>query len=90
MHTLTAIVVGVSLMWLFQKAGQRLRLRRNLVDATFAALWLIASVVHGLLGVAAGFGVGMELAIGALIFLVPVSGLALGRWQAKRTRPTLG
>jgi hypothetical protein len=87
MHTTAAIAVGLFLLWLFKQVGQRLGLRPNLMDAAFTVLWLVACFIHGLFGVMAGYSIGMELAIGALVFMAPIAALVTGNWHAQRARP---
>jgi hypothetical protein len=71
MHTL--IAVGIGLVWfgLAITLGRIAGFLKKLGEAVATALWLVASLIHGGLGVAAGYSVMVEFAIGIVVFLLP-------------------
>ena len=89
MRTLLMIVVGVALAFAFDAAGVILK-RRGSVRAfdgarLFVLIWLGIVVVDFGFGVAAGYAVLFELAVHALIFVVP-AGVA---WYLRGRREPL-
>ncbi|PLR41196.1 hypothetical protein CYR55_04655 [Chimaeribacter californicus] len=88
MHTLVAIASGFCLLWLVQRLARFFNLRPGIADRAFALLWLVACAIHGLMGIAAGYSIAMELAVGTLVFLVPPAGLAARRRYAARNKDT--
>ena len=78
MHTTIIITFGLALLALMLFIGQKLGFGRETLAYTFVALWLALSVINGAIGMAtAGQSLGGELAVGLLVFGVPVAALVL-------------
>jgi fatty acid desaturase len=71
MHTLIAVSIGLVWFSLAITLGRIAGFPKKLGEAVATALWLVACVIHGGLGVAAGYSVMVEFAIGILVFLLP-------------------
>ena len=86
MHTLTALLTGFLILWFMINLGLVLGLPREATDRAFVVLWLLASLHHGYRGVDAGYGLTVEVAIGSIIFVIPIALMAyLKRASARRT-----
>jgi len=85
MHTTIIIAFGLALLALMLFIGERIGFSRQTMTYGFVVLWLALTVINGAIGMArAGQSLGSELAIGALVFGVPVLALALFmRWSAE-------
>ena len=89
MRTLLATLLGVLLAYVFTTAVATLNRRRTGAPLNGAMLftwpWLAATVVDGYVGVGAGHTLGLELAVHAIIFIVPA---ALAWWLWRRRGAT--
>ncbi len=86
MHTLTALLTGFLLLWFMVNLGLLLGLRRETTDRGFVVLWLLACLHHAYRGVEAGYGITVEVAIGSIIFVIPIALMVyLKRASARRT-----
>ena len=84
MRTLLATLLGMVLAYVFTTAVAALNQRRPTASLDgamiFTWLWLAATIVDGYVGVAAGHTLLLELAVHALIFIVPAA-LAWFLWR---------
>lgn len=78
MHTTIIITFGLILLALMLFIGERIGFSRQTLTYSFVALWLALTVINGAIGVVnAGQPVGSELAVGSVVFGVPVAALVL-------------
>ncbi len=78
MHTTIVIAFGLLLLALVLYIGERLGFSRQILAYAFCGLWLALSVLNGVVGVvSAGQGWHSELALGGLVFALPVAALGL-------------
>ncbi|MBM7061273.1 hypothetical protein JQX08_11205 [Pseudomonas sp. UL073] len=81
MHTLIATLVGVLFLIGVILLGRAFDLGRQTVAWLFVGPWLLASLVHGALGLAAGQALLTEMLVWLVVFGVPLGllWLCLGR-----------
>jgi hypothetical protein len=84
MHTVTALLKGLLLLWFLINLGAWLGFQTKTTDRGFVLLWLMACLHHAYLGVEAGYGITLEAAIGSFIFIVPVAVLVCLRCTSAR------
>ena len=78
MHTAIIITFGLALLALMLFIGERIGFSRQTLTYAFVLLWLALTVINGANGMLrAGQSLGSELAIGVLVFAVPVAALLL-------------
>jgi hypothetical protein len=89
LRTLLVIVIGIAMLFAVIAIVSALNKGRSgkPIDGatTFVWLWLVFAITDCYVGVNAGHDLGLELAIHALIFAVPV-GLAWYLWRRSRAR----
>lgn len=77
MPTVLAIVAGLLLLGMVMIIAGSLGLNSRTTLIIFAVLWLIASIVHGVVGVAAGQTVLTQAWVWTLVFGVPMGTLLM-------------
>ncbi|MGY3259816.1 hypothetical protein [Pseudomonas chlororaphis] len=78
MHTAIITCFGLILLALMLFIGEKLGLGRQTLAYSFVALWLALTVINGAVGmVHAGQPLSTELAVGSVVFGVPVAALVL-------------
>jgi hypothetical protein len=78
MHTAIITCFGLILLALMLFIGEKLGLARQTLAYSFVVLWLALTVINGAVGmVHAGQPLSTELAVGSVVFGVPVAALVL-------------
>jgi hypothetical protein len=76
MHTIIATAAGFLVLAAAIALGRLSGLAASTTLVSFAVLWLIATVVHGAMGMAAGQTLTTELLVGIVVFGLPVAAAA--------------
>jgi hypothetical protein len=78
MHTTIIITFGLALLALMLFIGEKIGFSRQTLTYGFVVLWLALTVINGAIGmVNAGQSLSTELAIGTMVFSIPVAALVL-------------
>ncbi|MBP5074850.1 hypothetical protein PUP68_02475 [Pseudomonas chlororaphis] len=78
MHTAIITSFGLVLLALMLFIGEKIGLGRQILAYSFVVLWLALTVINGAVGmVHAGQPLSTELAVGSVVFGVPVAALVL-------------
>lgn len=79
MHTAIAVSCGLIYLVLVLALGRQAGWTRRTITIAFLASWLVATVIHGAIGIDQGQTPATELAVGLVIFGVPALGLLWAR-----------
>jgi len=78
MHTAIITTFGLALLALMLFIGEKIGFSRQTLTYSFVVLWLALTVINGAVGVVTGGqSLSSELAIGTVVFSVPVAALVL-------------
>jgi len=78
MHTAIITSFGLVLLALMLFIGEKIGLGRQILAYSFVVLWLALTVINGAVGmVHAGQPLSTELAVGSVVFGVPMAALVL-------------
>lgn len=81
MHTVIATVIGLLVLVLWLAVGRSLAWRRQILAMGFAGVWLLATIVHGAVGISHGQSLSTELFVGLVIYGIPL----LALWWAMKS-----
>ncbi|MCF4995468.1 hypothetical protein GIW70_12595 [Pseudomonas syringae] len=78
MHTTIITTFGLILLALMLYIGERIGFSRQAMGYGFVGLWLALTLINGAVGIVhAGQSWGREIAVGSVVFGVPVAALVL-------------
>ena len=78
MHTAIIITFGLALLAMMLFIGEKIGFSRQTLSYSFVILWLALTAINGAIGVvSAGQSLSTELAIGTVVFSVPIAALVL-------------